>query len=98
MAAKQSVLAQLHEALAQQMLDELQWYKDNEIPVPAADKAAIAKFLKDNSITCDPADSEDLKALQEEFRKSSLARREKAARLVGLSDDAIRAMYENGVH
>ena len=47
MAANQGVLGELHEALAQLMLNELRWYmeQDPPIPLPAADKAAIAKFL-----------------------------------------------------
>lgn len=74
MAAKPSVMAELHEALAQLMLDELRWYAEQNppIPLPAADKAAIAKFLKDNAITCDPAVSDDL----EELRRKLEGKRE----------------------
>lgn len=93
MAAKQSVLSALHEALAQQMLDELNWYRDNEIPVPAADKAAIAKFLKDNSISCDPADAAQLEALQDEFRKSSEQRKANALRAMQMTDEDIKTQY-----
>ena len=57
MAANTNAMGELHELLAQIMIDELRWYtqQDPPIPVPAADKAAISKFLKDNNITCDPA-------------------------------------------
>jgi len=52
MAAKSAKLEALHELLAQIMIDELEWYasQDPPIPVPAADKAAVAKFLKDNAV------------------------------------------------
>lgn len=96
MAAKQSTLAALHELLAQQMIDELNWYRAQEIPLPAADKAAMAKFLKDNSITCDPADAGDLEKLREEFHASNMARRAKIKAAVDLAADDIEAMY--GVH
>lgn len=93
MAAKESRLSALHELLAEQMIDEINWYRDNEIPVPAADKAAIAKFLKDNSITCDPADKGDLERLRDEFKASSLARREKAKAAIELSNEDIIGLY-----
>jgi hypothetical protein len=93
MAAKESVLSTLHELLAEQMIDEIRWYRENDIPVPAADKAAIAKFLKDNAVTCDPADKGDLERLRDEFKASSLARREKAAKALALSNEDIVGLY-----
>lgn len=93
MAAKQSALGELHAFLAEQFLIELKWYRDNDIPVPAADKAAAAKFLKDNNITCDPADKSDLEALREQFMAESNARRSKAAELVGLTKEDLIGEY-----
>lgn len=95
MAAKPSVMQALHEALADQLLFELNWYREQEIPVPAADKAAIAKFLKDNSITCDPADADDIEALRAAFQQQSQARMQ-AAKALELSEDDLREQY--GVH
>lgn len=95
MAAKQGVLAELHEALAQLMLNELRWYmeQDPPIPLPAADKAAIAKFLKDNSITCDPADNDQLEELRKQLegkREANVTRLKDKLRLV---DADIEALY-----
>lgn len=95
MAAKQSAMNELHEFLAEQMLLELKWYRDNEIPVPAADKAAVAKFLKDNAITCDPADKGDLEALREEWKKASAERKLKALAKVQQAEDDVLAQYSN---
>jgi hypothetical protein len=67
MTAKRSALAGLHTALADLMLHELEFYRQEGIPMPAADKAAIAKFLKDNAITCDPAASDDLEELRRQL-------------------------------
>lgn len=64
MSASQDILGKLHAMLAQQMLDECEFHQREEMPMPAADKAAIAKFLKDNNITADPANNADLEALQ----------------------------------
>lgn len=93
MAAKESRLGELHAFLAEQFMIEMQWYRDNDIPVPAADKAAAAKFLKDNNITCDPADRADLEALKSEFMAGSAARRSKAAEMAGLAEADILSEY-----
>lgn len=94
MAANNSVLGELHEALAQLMLNELQWYmeQDPPIPLPAADKAAIAKFLKDNSITCDPADNDQLEQLRKELegkREANVTRMQSKLKLVGADVEAL---------
>lgn len=93
MAAKQSALGELHEFLAEQFLIELKWYRENDIPVPAADKAAAAKFLKDNNITCDPADREGLEDLKNQFLAESNARKTKAAQLVDLTKEDLLSEY-----
>lgn len=95
MAAKLTRMQALHEALADQMIFELNWYKEQEIPVPAADKAAIAKFLKDNAITCDPADADDIAQLRAAFQEQS-ERRMSAAKAIQLSEDDLKEQY--GVH
>ncbi|MNJ09282.1 hypothetical protein D3C77_34240 [compost metagenome] len=95
MAAKLSVMQELHAELADLLLHELRWYREQEIPVPAADKAAIAKFLKDNSITCDPADKEDIAALRDAFQSQSKARME-AAKAIQMSENDLKEQY--GVH
>lgn len=94
MAAKQGILGELHEALAKLMLNELQWYmeQDPPIPLPAADKAAIAKFLKDNSITCDPADNDQLELLRKELegkREANVTRMKDKLKLVGADVEAL---------
>lgn len=92
MAAKLSVMQELHAELADLLLHELRWYREQEIPVPAADKAAIAKFLKDNSITCDPADASDVEALRAEFAAQS-ASRMKAAKALKDSEADLLGQY-----
>ena len=96
MAAKESKLGELHEFLAEQFMIEGMWYRENDIPMPAADKAAMSKFLKDNNITCDPADRSDLEALKAEFLAGSKARQSKAAQAAGLSADDLATEY--GMH
>lgn len=55
MSASESLLGLLHLALAEDLTDRL---KSGE--ATAADRAVIAKFLKDNAITCAPSEDNAL--------------------------------------
>lgn len=76
MAAKQSALSQLHEALAEMFLEDIRICKEEGIPMSSSDKGVIVKFLKDNNITAD-IDNSDMQKLQDEF-KDELAERRRA--------------------
>lgn len=90
----QKVLRDLHEQLAAAMLEEVVLARDEGMPVPAADKGAIAKFLKDNNITADPAANADLEALQAALKGQASARSTKLQdRLESISSDAVEALY-----
>lgn len=74
-AAKRSRLSELHRMFTEALIEELKQARDEEVPLPAADKSVIAKFLKDNAITAD-ADSEEMQDLRDEFDDELSARRE----------------------
>lgn len=74
-AAKRSRLSELHRMFTEALIEELKQAHDDEVPLPAADKSVIAKFLKDNDITAD-ADSEEMQNLRDEFDDELSARRE----------------------
>lgn len=74
-AAKRSRLSELHRMFTEALIEELKQAHDEEVPLPAADKSVIAKFLKDNDITAD-ADSEEMQDLRDEFDDELAARRE----------------------
>lgn len=95
MAAGSDKLGELHMLLAEIMIDELRWYKEQEppIPVPASDKAAVAKFLKDNSITSDPVDDDAIQALRDEFLAQSKTRISEASEAAGLAKEDLEALY-----
>ena len=88
MAAKQSALSKLHEALAEMFLEDIRICKEEGIPMSSSDKGVIVKFLKDNNITAD-IDNKDMQKLQDEF-KDELAerRREKAQALLDATADS----------
>ena len=90
----QKVLQQLHQELATAMLEEVVLARAEGMPVPAADKGAIAKFLKDNNITADPAANADIEALQAALRGQASARATKLQdTLESISSEAVEALY-----
>lgn len=60
-------LAGLHELLAQAMEDELKRCKDADLSVSAPFAAVIAKFLKDNNVTAEREDMDELAKLREQL-------------------------------
>lgn len=88
MAAKQSALSQLHEALAEMFLEDIRICKEEGIPMSSSDKGVIVKFLKDNNITAD-IDNQDMQKLQDEFKDELAERRRiKAQELLDATDDS----------
>lgn len=90
MAASQSKLAELHEMLAEIMLEDLRQSKAEGIPLPAANLGVIRQFLKDNDISAS-VDADDMKAIRDEFKGvTEAARAKRKAQLnTALSDDAM---------
>lgn len=82
-AATKSRLAELHRRFTEALIEELEEARQQEIPLPAADKSVIAKFLKDNDITAD-ADSAEMQELRDEFNQDvENARKARAASILG---------------
>lgn len=81
-AGKRSRLAALHAMFTEALIDEIEDAKKEGIPLPAADKSVIAKFLKDNDITAD-ADDESMNQLKDEFEDElDKKRKERAAAIM----------------
>lgn len=90
----QEVLSKLHALLAEAMLGEVQQAIEDGMPVPAADKAAIARFLKDNNITADPAANADLEALRAALEGKQAPKVTRLqARIEELSTESVEALY-----
>lgn len=73
-AASASKLAELHEMLAEVLIDDLKQSKVEGIPLPAANLGVIRQFLKDNEITAS-VDSDDMVKLRDEFSTELEAKR-----------------------
>lgn len=90
MAAKESRLNKLHEMLTEVFITDCKTCIDEGIPMAASDKLAIAKFLKDNAITCEP-DADDMEALRKEFEVSKdLRRQSTASTILDSAKDSIK--------
>lgn len=92
-AASKSRLADLHRMFTEALIEEIEQSKIDEVPLPAADKSVIAKFLKDNDITAD-ADSTEMQELRTEFGSDLDAARKARAdeifqKISGGADDDI---------
>ena len=88
MAAKQSALSALHEALAEMFLEDIRICREEGIPMSSSDKGVIVKFLKDNNITAD-IDNADMQKLQDEFKDELAERRAtRAAAMLREAEDA----------
>jgi len=92
MAAKQSALNELHEALAEMFLEDIRICKAESIPMSASDKAVIVKFLKDNSITAD-IDAAGMQDLKDEFRDELAAKRAARAAAILEQDETQDEMH-----
>nr|DAU44427.1 MAG TPA: DNA packaging protein [Caudoviricetes sp.] len=95
-AATKSRLAELHRMFTEALISEIEEAKRDEVPLPAADKSVIAKFLKDNDITAD-ADSTEMQELRNEFGtdmdKARKARAEEIFNKInGAEDDITRLL------
>lgn len=77
-AATKSRLAELHRMFTEALISEIEEAKRDEVPLPAADKSVIAKFLKDNDITAD-ADSTEMQELRDEFQQDMENKRKERA-------------------
>jgi hypothetical protein len=66
------------------------------IPLTAADKAAIAKFLKDNNVVSEPVDNAALEKLRQQSIADSKARRERLKDSLSTAKNNILEMYGLG--
>ena len=100
MAAKESELSLLHSLLTNVFTLDCKTCIDEGIPMAASDKLAIAKFLKDNAITCEP-DADDMEELRKAFENGKDLRRQSTASTIlgnakdDLSDSATKEVIDS---
>ena len=100
MAAKESELSLLHSLLTNVFTLDCKTCIDEGIQMAASDKLAIAKFLKDNAITCEP-DADDMEELRKAFENGKDLRRQSTASTIlgnakdNLSDSATKEVLDS---
>lgn len=62
-----ALLEKLHGMLTESFVRRLEDDERDGIPTDAATLGAISKFLKDNEVTADPADNDELADLKQRF-------------------------------
>lgn len=88
-AATLGELQELHRKVAVSLRTRIEDDLRDNIPTDAATLGAAIKFLKDNAITADPADADDLQDLRTKLTEQAKARRSKAASVVQLVRDDV---------
>jgi hypothetical protein len=78
-AASENDLKALHGLIAKSLSKRIQEDMDEDLPTDAATLATAIKFLKDNDITADPADSGQLDELRKKMVEQSEANKARQA-------------------
>ncbi len=86
----------LHKLVTESLCQRIRQDIDDGVPTDAATMGAAIKFLKDNSISADPSDSDDLQELREKLREQALVRakhkRQQGENIVSLAGDELESM------
>lgn len=77
MAATLKELQELHKLLAKSLTKRIVQDMEDEIPTDAATLGAAITFLKNNSVTADPKDAEDLDDLRKKMIEQASQRKSK---------------------
>lgn len=91
-AATLGELQELHRLIAKSLNQRIEQDIEDNIPTDAATLGAAIKFLKDNSVTADPADADDLSALRDKLAKQAKERRERGSNVVALASADLQQM------
>lgn len=91
-AASKSALEELHAAVAQSLKSRIEQDMQDNLPTDAATLGAAIKFLKDNNISADPADSDDLSELRDKLAQQAAARRKTVGNVVALASSDLKLM------
>lgn len=87
-AASTASLLELHAKLAKQLDATLDRDIKDDMPTDAATLSVISNFLKNNNITCDPAEKDTTSALAEKFKEQAKVREERKQKSLALVREA----------
>lgn len=84
MASSMKELEALHGLITRSYTKRIEQDLDDNIPTDAATLSGAVKFLKDNLVTADPADADDLADLRDKLKEVAEKRRQKGAKALEL--------------
>ena len=85
-------LQELHRLVAKSLNQRITLDMDDGIPTDAATLGAAIKFLKDNAVTADPADADDLSELRNKLMEQAANRRARGSNVVALASADLQVM------
>lgn len=85
-------LKRLQGLVVQQLADTLERDAADNIPTDAATLGVIVKLLKDNAITSDPADADDLNELRDKLAQQAAQRRQNRGNIVAMAQSDLKLM------
>lgn len=83
MAATLKELQELHRMVAKSLTTRIGQDMEDQLPTDAATLGAAIKFLKDNNVSADPADAEDLTDLREKLTQQMQDRKNRRGNALG---------------
>lgn len=91
-AASLADLQDLHSLIARSLNQRITQDMEDGLPTDAATLGAAIKFLKDNNVSADPADADDLSALRDKLKQQAEQRRAGRSNVVQLATQDLKAM------
>ena len=91
-AASLADLQDLHSLIARSLNQRISQDMEDGLPTDAATLGAAIKFLKDNNVSADPADADDLSALRDKLKQQAEQRRAGRSNLVQLATKDLKIM------
>lgn len=91
-AASIADLQELHSLIARSLNQRIALDMENGLPTDAATLGAAIKFLKDNNVSADPADADDLSALRDKLKQQAEQRRAGRSNVVELATRDLKVM------
>ena len=85
-------LQELHRLVAKSLNQRITLDMEDNIPTDAATLGAAIKFLKDNAVTADPADADDLSDLRNKLKEQAASRRARGSNVVALASADLQVM------
>lgn len=84
MASTRKELEELHKLITKSFTERIRQDLEDNIPTDAATLGGAVKFLKDNAVTADPADQDDLSDLREQLTQAAAKRKQRVGNTLAL--------------